>query len=153
MGHRGSLPTQIDFNVGKPPLSQKPSAIPQLIEDRIWGWCCARRRGRRPGQPQGTQGCPEHTSNRITSLRMTAEMRSKSLSYCVTRDSHCRDRKCTAWGVQGEGTPAPLSMGLWSHDCTRERCCWSRAPSFQPLSQRSQEAGLQAAPFCSLTQG
>ena len=32
------------------------------------------------------------TSNRSTSFRRTADIRSKSRSYCVTRDSHCRHR-------------------------------------------------------------
>lgn len=116
---------------GSPLLAKSPQRCPSSHRSRFRD-AAARSRGRRPSQPQGAEGCPKRTSNRITSLRMTAEIRSKSLSYCVTRDSHCGDRKCT---VSGQGKellpPSPWGFGATT---VHVRCCWSRAWCFQSLS-------------------
>lgn len=97
-----------------------------------------------------TLGWARRTSNRITSLRMTAEMRSKSLSYCVTRDSHCGER--TRAGPGGGGEEQQLPLPAVPHPQLGVRRCRNRLRAeLQPLlaassGRKPQEVGPRAAP-------
>lgn len=94
---------------GSPLLAKSPQQYPS---SHILGFRDAAVLAGGAGAQVSPKGGPKRTSNRITSLRMTAEIRSKSLSYCVTRDSHCGDRKCTVWGQEKELLlPSPWGSG------------------------------------------
>lgn len=137
---------------GRPLLAKSPQQYPS---SHMLGFRDAAVLGGGAGAQISPKGGPKHTSNRITSLRMTAEIRSKSLSYCVTRDSHCGDRKCAVWGQEKELLiPSP-----WGSGATAVHVRGAAGAELSPSSpchhpDTEVTAGrTTSSPSCSLTQG
>lgn len=74
------------------------------------------------------------TSNRITSLRTTAEIRSKSLSYCVTRDSHCKELTDHVISFNSQGRADPIWIIVTSSSNTSTAELLSATYNSQPIN-------------------